>query len=127
MSRAAVQTALLAAPGLPAGQSWAANALDTPTAYPFIVHRWEETSPAFGLIGTETLRVWVHDEVGDYARINTLLEWVKMTLTAMTHVAGSDGRIVTQIDWTGDSGDLYDDGWKTISRNAGFRVVSRAG
>lgn len=127
MSRAAVQTALLTAPGLPAQQSWAANSLDTPTAWPFIVHRWEETTPEFGLVGLETLRVWVHDKPGDYTQINTLIEWVKSTLTAMIHVAGSDGRIVTQIDWTGDSGDLFDDGWGTITRNAGFRVVSRAG
>ena len=127
MSRAAVQAVLLTAPGLPSQQSWAMNSLDTPTQWPFIVQRWEETTPAYGLVGTQGLTVWVHDQPGDYARINTLLEWIKSALTAMVHVNGGDGRIVTQIDWTGDSSDLFDDGWGTITRNAGFRVVSRAG
>ena len=127
MSRAAIQTALSAAPGLPSGQSWGAHALDTPQEFPFIVTRWEDKTPAFGLIGPQNLTIWVHDEPGDYTRINVLLEWIKATLTAMIHVSGSDGSIVTQVDWTGDSPDLFDDGWNTITRNATFRIISRAG
>ena len=127
MSRAAITNALLAAPGVAAEQVWGANALDTPTAWPFIVHRWEEKVPSFKLVGTESITVWVHDKPGDYAQINTILEWMKDTLTNMIHVPGADGFIVTCVDWTGDSGDLWDDGWGTITRNSGFRVVSRAG
>jgi hypothetical protein len=127
MSRAAIQTALLAAPGLPAEQVWASNALDTPMAWPFIIHRWDSVTPAFKLIGTEQVIIWVHDKPGSYDRINTILEWVKQELTDMVHVPGSDGRILTCVEWTGDSGDLYDDGWDTITRNASFTVVSRAG
>lgn len=127
MSRVAVQTILLGAPGLPASQSWAMNALDTPTAYPFIVARWEESAPAFGDVGSRGLTVWVHDEPGDYARIDSMLAWIKNALTSAIHVNGGDGWIITQIDWTGDSPDFFDDGWRTITRNAGFRVISRAG
>jgi hypothetical protein len=127
VSRAAINTALLAAPGVSVDQVWAANALDTPTAWPFIMHRWEETAVAFGLVGTETVTIWVHDKPGDYSQINAIIAWMKTALTSMVHVDGGDGYIVTCVDWTGESGDLWDDGWETITRNASFRVVSRAG
>jgi hypothetical protein len=131
MSRAAVNLALstnldLLVLGLQPEQTYAANAIDTPIEKPFIVMRWEEVTPAFKDKGTQGLTVWVHDELGDYTRIDLMLEKVKEILTAMVHVAGSDGRVITLIEWTGDSPDFWDDGFNTITRNSGFRVVSRA-
>lgn len=131
MSRAAVNVAIqndseLLGLGLQFEQTYAANAIDTPIVKPFVVMRWEDTTRSFGDIGTQGLTVWVHDDLGDYTRIDAMLERVKEILTAMVHVSGTDGRIVTQIDWAGDSPDLWDDGFQTITRNSGFRVISRA-
>lgn len=130
MSRSVVNEALanntqLLALGMLADATFAANMIDTPTIRPFIVMRWEETTRAFARIGSQGLTIWVHDEVGDYTRIDAMLEIIKSVLTSIVHVAGGDGKTVTQIDWAGDSPDLYDDGFATISRNAGFIVVSR--
>jgi len=130
MSRAAVNSVLensieLQALGLLPGATYAANAVDTVEERPFIVMRWEENVRAFDTRGVQGLTVWVNDNLGDYTRIDACLEVIKRLLTNMVHVAGSDGRTITQIDWSGDSGDLWDDGYHTIARNAGFSVVSR--
>lgn len=113
--------------GLPVDGTFQANAVDTPEIRPFVVIRWEERTRAFGDRGFDQVTVWVHDTPGDYTRIDRMLARIKAVLDAATHVPGSDDRILTQVDWTGDSGDLYDDGWSTITKNAGFRVVSRPG
>jgi hypothetical protein len=131
MSRVAINLAIensaaLQLLGLPADGTFQANAADTISIRPFVVIRWEENRRAFADKGTQGLTVWVHDDLGDYTRIDNILEKIKEILTAMVHVQGSDQRIVTQVDWSGDSGDLYDDGYRTITRNAGFRVLSRS-
>jgi hypothetical protein len=43
----------------------------------------------------------------------------------MEEVEGDDGQTVTQIRFSGGSGDLYDEGFQTIMRNSSFRVLSR--
>lgn len=130
MSRAAVNSVLsnsieLQALGLLPSATYAANAVDTPPERPFIVMRWEENVRSFSDRGVQGLTVWVNDQLGDYTRIDQMIHIIKKLLTDMVHVAGDDGRTVTQIDWSGDSGDLWDDGYHTIARNAGFSVVSR--
>lgn len=130
MSRAAVNTAIensavLAGLGLVAGATYAANALDATKERPFVVMRWENRPKSFGDRGVQGLTVWVHDQPGDYTRVDKMLAEIRSVLTSMVHVAGVDGMTVTQIDWTGDSADLWDDGFRTITRNAGFSVVSR--
>lgn len=113
--------------GLPPGATFQANAVETPQMRPFIVIRWDEKVRAFADRGTYTVTVWVHDEPGDYGRIDKMLERIKFVLGNAMHVPGSDDRILTCVDWSGDSADLYDDGWDTITKNAGFLVVSRPG
>lgn len=113
--------------GLPVDATYQANAVETPQIRPFIVIRWEDRTRVFGTRGFDQVTVWVHDEPGDYTRIDRMLERIKAVLQSAIHVQGSDNRILTQVDWVGDSGDLYDDGWATITKNAGFRVVSRPG
>jgi hypothetical protein len=131
MSRAAVysvlrDSVLLEELGLPTGAVFAGNNVDTPEMRPFIVMRWEEKTKAFADRGPQGLTVWAHDEIGDYTRIDKMIEVIKAIMGEMVHVPGDDDRTVTCVTWTGDSADLYDDGYHTISRNAGFQVVSRA-
>lgn len=130
MSRAAIYTALkadaeidYAAPGYGCYQN---NSVDTPPEAQFLILRWLDTTPGpTKSRGPVTLQVWAHDHSGSYAVIDKMLARVRDILTAMTHVDGADGKTVTCVDWTGESQDLYDDGFRTITRNAAFTVVSR--
>lgn len=113
--------------GLVDDRIYGSNAIDTPREYPFLVVTFEDTTPAFGDRGTRGLTVWAYDEPSDYTRLDAMITRIRSILTSATHFKGSDGWTITQIDWAGSSPDLYDDGWHAISRNAGFRVVSRQG
>jgi len=119
----------LSALGIGASNIFPSNATDDPPAtQPFLFIRWEETSPRWGLSnspGKTSMSLWAHDHGGSYNRINLILERCKEILEAASHVVGSDGYILTQVDWRGASGDLVDDGYKTLTRNHGYEVVSR--
>ena len=104
---------------------------------PFMVFKWEEST-----IYTQTytgmqngipraprvLQIWVHipwDETREYDLIDTILNRVDVILDAMEHVSGLDGYIVTLASKAGRSGNLLDEGFKTITRNAVYGVLYR--
>lgn len=88
------------------------NSVDTVRERPFAILRWEEHNYTFGrALGPQKLAVWVHDSRNDYQRINEELDKIEDVLTAMVHVGS-----VSQVKLLGRSADLYDDGFKTITR-----------
>lgn len=96
----------------------------------FIILRWEEVSTNPGVSSvTRVLTVWAHypaESSTDYSKIDSILLRVKKILVGMEHVSGQDGYTVTCVDYNGESSDLKDDAFNTISRNSTFRVLSRA-
>lgn len=133
MSRAAVYSLLvgdtqLSALGIDAGSVFSNHGTDDPPRKPFMILRWEETQARWGLRnspGKQVLTIWVHDQSGSYGRINLVLKRVQEILANAFQVEGSDGRVLTQADWRGDSADLWDDGFRTITRNSAYDIVSR--
>ena len=129
MSRAAVYTLLttddeLAALGLAA--VYAFQAVDTPNSKPFVVTRWDEVQP--GVVpsrGPQSLTLWVYDTPADYARIDSIIARAKDILLDAVHVDGSDGMTITQVRWTGDSQDLYDDVYGCVVRTSSYDVIVR--
>ena len=106
--------------------TYGSNSVDSPREQSFIVLHWETTTAAFGSRGTTVLFVWVHDRERDYTRcIDPALTWVRETLTESFHVLGDDGVTLTCATWVGESDDLFDDGYGTISRYAQFTIVAR--
>lgn len=101
------------------------NAIDTPEADRFCIVRFEEKTQAFGLHGTNRVSIWVHDRDRSYDVIDEKLDEIKDALTSAVHVPGADGYTLTQANWRGDSVDLYDDGFRTCTRNSGYDYVSR--
>ena len=85
----------------------------------------EEKQQSFGRKGPERVTVWLHSKGRDYGPIDDGLEVVKYVLEDAVHLLGGDGWILTQADWRGDSQDLFDDGYGTITKNSAFDVVSR--
>lgn len=104
---------------------YASNSLDTPPEHQFIVVRWEDWSPQFYRHGPQRLTIWLHTKDLDYADIDKGLEIVKDLMGSAVHLPGSDGWTLTQADWRGDSQDLIDDGFGTLTRNSAFDAVSR--
>ena len=104
---------------------------------PFMVLKWEEptnytssySASANGIQrAARTLTVWIHipwDETREFDLIDTILNRVDEILTGMEHVPGVDGYTVTVANPAGRSGNLADEGFKTITRNAVFGVLYR--
>lgn len=122
MSRAAVIQIIRDATAVPV---YGSNAVDTPDESQFCIVRFEETTKAFGLVGSQRITVWVHDTDRNYDFINAALGNVKEALTNAIHTPGADGGVLSQATWNGDSADLFDDGYETCTRNAGFDINSR--
>lgn len=134
MSRAAVYNLLvgdtqLSALGITASTIFSVASMDTaPRTQPFVVLRWSNLNVRWNMAnqrGKQNLQVWAHDHGGDYGRIVSVLDRVFDILTNASHIVGSDGYIMTQADWRGESEDLKDDGLKTITRNSAWEIVSR--
>jgi hypothetical protein len=116
-----------------------ANSVDERPTHsgPFMILKWEEstvyTSSYSGSLNgiqraPRTLTVWVHipwDDTREFDLIDTILNRVDKVLTAMEHVVGQDGYTVTLANPAGRSGNLSDEGFKTITRNAVFGVLYR--
>lgn len=97
---------------------------------PFVILRWEneEQNPFGDVRSPRILTVWVHYplELGpNFLMIDSRLDAIDKVLLNLEHVAGVDGQTVTCVRATGRSGDLKDEGFQTIVRNAGYQVLSR--
>lgn len=115
--------------GINANRVWNAQSVDTvPRKGPFLVLRWEEETLERGGFGRrEVLTVWAHEareSSTDYTKLNEILDRVEEILKGAIHVTDSDG-VLNQVDYNGRSAEFHDEGHKTITRNAAFRVSSR--
>lgn len=97
---------------------------------PFIILRWGEIDrpPFNGAKSPVRLTLWMHwplEETNDFSRIDKAFDICDSILIDLNSVAGVDGYTVTNVRSTGRSGDLKDDGFQTITKNAGYEVLSR--
>lgn len=102
---------------------------------PFVILRWEDQKPpVFSDVdqpitkSARTLTVWAHYPVEsstDFTRVDAILNRIDEVLRVLEQVSGDDGEIVTLVTVFGRSGDLHDEAFKTISRNARYEVLSR--
>lgn len=122
MSRAAVFTLVTNATTFP---WYEANSTDTPqtSGGMFGILQWEETVKDVRPL--ELVTLWVHDVPGTYDRIRAALTQIEDALAGAYHIPGSDGWTLTMADWRGRSPDLYDDGYKTVTKNTAFTIVAR--
>lgn len=105
---------------LPAGSVYGAGSLKgSPAKKPFLVLRFgpkvrrRQEGPY-----SRTLEVWIHDEPGDYMQIESLIPLVRAQLEGQVALPGA-----VSCEWSGDSSDLADDGFNTITRNTLFVLV----
>lgn len=88
---------------------------------PFVVMRWLSPTPLTGRLGHQ-FQVRVHDERGDYSRIDEFLRLVDALCRATVQFQGSDGRI-TQIDVLPHSGDQEDPVYASNMRFSALQVI----
>lgn len=91
---------------------------DDPGERPFIVIRCgPESRGPFPGATVRTATIWVHDDPGSYMTIDSILAAIKSDLEgAVTEAGGVAAR------WTGDSTELADEGFKTITRNTSYQL-----
>jgi hypothetical protein len=95
---------------------------DTPQERPFVQLRWGGTTPGVGAVDRRSLVVWVHDNPGDYTRVDAVLTRIKALFKGVAAAPHSSGWI-SQLDWVNDSDDLTDDGHGTITRNTTHTLI----
>lgn len=98
----------------------AGSLTERPNARPYMVLKFGNTTPNIGGSTFTELFVWVHDEPGDYGRIDSALRLVRAKLSGQ--VSDPSG---ISCNWQGDSVDLADDTFGTITRNSSYQLVGR--
>jgi hypothetical protein len=109
----------------------AGGIVDVPVK-PFAILRWIAPVPgAFSTAYANQLRVDVHDERGDYERIDAILGGpykagvsVYTVLSAAFAVTGADG-YVAQADYINHSGDQEDPDYKSNYRFSSWQIIGR--
>jgi hypothetical protein len=114
------------------------HSIDTPQIRPLIVLRWQASNPGFTdaqggsalshwPINQQLLQVWVHDNPGDYTRIDQSLNRLRALLTSVEAMnVGGPTEWLHTIVWEGDSDDLSDDMLRTITRHSQYRLTGSA-
>lgn len=99
----------------------AGSLTQTPKDKPFIVLSF---GPEIPMRVSDTTqqdgKIWVHDSPGNYLRIGLILARLRAMLVGQ--VSDSNGLVCR---WQGDSPDLADDGYGTITKNASFLFIGR--
>ena len=113
---------------VPAGRWYEAGAVVDQPVKPFVVLRWIAPVPSNSGRWLNQLRVDVHDERGDYSRIEQLLGnpyaggGVYALLSGLLDYVGPDGRI-TQCDYLNHSGDQEDEVYGTNYKFSSWQVI----
>lgn len=90
-----------------------------PKIKPFLIINYAPSFRSNVRTSVSSLIVAVHDDPGDYGRIDqTLLRVKELFNNAIPGEPGS-----TVVEWLTDSQDLADDGYGTIMRNSSYRLI----
>ncbi len=129
--RAAIRTLLMADAGITnviGDRYFLGGSVDALEDTPAIVVRFLDGLPAptgeEPVQGTTVVQIQVHDRTGDFTVIRNVLKRVRDVLTTSFHVAGDDG-VFVHAKWDGDSADVRDDGFNTLTKYSSFTVLSR--
>ena|ERR1041385_7338539 len=119
--QAIVNDSTLTTLGIGSPNSFAGD-VDTPADRPFLQLRWGRNDVGLDVVTRRTLNIWVHDEDGDYGRIDSIVLRLRELLPTLEGMENGSGHLMA-VEWTGDSEDLVDDGHKTITRYTSFSLV----
>lgn len=110
---------------IPAARWYGSGAVRNPELRPFAEIKLSGTFPGMASVQRRRLEVWIHDDEGDYDRIDKWLHFLKNTLDDAVHVQGEGGAELQQTSWLSDSTDLYDDGYRTICKMTAYDIIGK--
>lgn len=104
---------------------FASNSVDTPPTRPFIAIHWSSTNAVLfrdSSVSSRNLSIWAYDKPADYTRIDNILRRIRTLVTLAVGVQTELGWL-HQVDWLGESDDLWDESYQAIARNVSLRCV----
>lgn len=90
---------------------------------PFAVMRFGNAGPGMGAVQRGSVEIWIHDSLGSYQLIDRALARVRAILDGKEHVQDGDGNELMIAEYDQTSDDLYDPGFRTITKNSNFILV----
>lgn len=90
---------------------------------PFAVIRWGVVNPGMGGMTRRLVTFWIHSEPGSYETIDSVLSRLKAILDGTVHLTDGQGNWLSSIEWQSDSGDLYDPGYRTNTKNSTYEII----
>jgi hypothetical protein len=109
---------------IPAGRWIAGGAVDAAPIRPFAVIRIVDAPVSVVKSSQYRVQIWIHDNRGSYARIDSVLPLLRETLENAFPAENATSRIVCA-EWSGDSPDLTDEGYNTNARYSTFTLTGR--
>lgn len=92
---------------------------------PFAVIRFGLTNPGMGDVYKGSVTFWVHDTRGTYESIDRVLSLIAGSLDGREHVSDEDGNELIIAEWQSNSGDLFDTGYRTITKTSTYQIVGK--
>lgn len=91
---------------------------------PFAVVRLGISAPGMGEVRRASCTVWIHSKGADYAVIDDALQSIYGRLSGAEHVSEQGGSAeLIRAEWESTSDDLYDPGFRTITKNSLYRLI----
>lgn len=99
---------------------------------PFVIMRYgTQNRPVFRDVKSpEPVTVWVHwpiELTNDYEKIIKILDQIDKVADGIRDVSAHDDYVLGFVEIGGRSGDLVDDGFGTITKNADYQLHSQKG
>ena len=94
-------------------------------ARPFAVIRFGVTGVGMAHIHRMSATIWIHDDPGSYGQIDDIIFRLNAILDGVEQVSDGAGNELMRCSWESNSGDLYDPGFRTITRNSTFAIVGK--
>lgn len=97
---------------------------DSLPSRPFAVIHLGVFNPGMAHVKDGSCTIWIHDDGGDYDRIDQALQAIYGRLHGAEHVSEQGGSAeLIRAEWTATSGDLFDPGFRTITKNSSYRLI----
>ncbi len=123
--RRAIHSAIsndLAVSAVLGGRLFAAGGVPNGPTRPFAVLRWGDLEPGIARMERRRLTVFVHDDRGDYLRIDDIGGDIRNVLEFLPHTR-FEGGSVSKVEFEGASVDLEDPTYDTGMRTWAYRIV----
>ena len=113
---------------VPRERIFQAGSVEESPSKPFIIYRLSGDFPGVtrrSKVRTRSLEIWVHDNPGDYSRIEGILKQIEDTFDSVVHASAIEGETIGAALFESRSPDLNDDGFDSICKMTNYSIVGR--